>query len=952
MRQTIRTMLCIAGAFALFSCAKEIEQPVSPEQQVNPQEGTTLLTLTAVGEELDTKTALSGTSTVWSEGDQIKVFFSDADPVSFTLDAEDAGKTSGKFTGYVPNGKTPIYAVYPASATSSVSGTTVNVAIPDTQPGTFTAGNVAVAKVGAGNTLNFKNINAFLVFQLKAGSGVTKVEVTSVDGGALSGTVPVDCSDETPTPGTATGTASTVSMTTSGEGTYYMSVVKSASNHTKGLKMTYYTGTDPSYTETGVYYLNRNMGIAANNMYTFGEVETDKNYYVTVSGAGSHNGMNWANAFSKDEMWKRVTLTLAQESDSATKDAKLDAIDGATFLLASGTYAMGEEKALNLDEGSTIALTFQGGYNASTGARDIASNVTSFSGEDSYRILTLGGDMDVTFDGISFVDGHVDGDGGAVNVSGGTWSFNACTFSGNTATNGGAMELGGSSTVNISDCVFSNNTVTGSGGAIDSDMAATSITDCSFSDNTAAKGGAISFFNAGKRTIQGTSFSGNSSTAEGGAIYARYNIEAKECTFSGNQSVNGGAIFVYQSFRAQVYGCTFQENTASQNGGAISVDYNAKLTVADYHDTYSQFIGNTAKNDGGALYIYTSKPYGSTNDNNIINHSVFKGNNAIYNGGSIAVTSTASTTKVYISQCTFGGNVDGESNVANFGGAVYAEKDTFVNIGNSSFTGNRARNNGGAFCIEGDSYLNLFRDTFVGNYGQSGGAGYACNLDSKYPRLFIDECSFDANYISTHYGCLFNLNGIDNFCMHNSSVRGSYISASETGEKASWIDLDGVQGNVSISNSSIIGAASNSSLVWACNGSIYLTNSIIVQDNSSQKSIHGDNGATLDVNYTIYSAATTIATSTNNTSGKASGNLDGLSWSQDDSSYEGSAYYWKWDGTIGGAAPSMTTQSDVNTRVSGICQDFVNWSDSDFGKDQRNATRSSTWWPGAYQPDI
>lgn len=948
MKKIYNSLLITLFLVPAISCQKEAEQD-SANGGIVPV-GMKLITLSAASEQ--TKTTLSEGHTLWAAGDQIAVICSDGS-VSSPFDIVDgAGTANAQFSGYIPDATEPVYAVSPAASFSSMSGSTVKVSIPTSREGDFGSGNIAVAKVSE-NALPFKNVTAFISFTLPGGTDVTSVMVESVDGSNLAGVLSIDCSGAVPAP-TATiesGSSSITTTTSSGAGTYYIAIAPGVT-HAKGFKMSYKVGDDV----TGVYYLNRNITTAVNTIYQMGEVETNGNYFVTVSGAGNGNGMSWANAMSAAQMWKKLHL---KGEDTDIDGVKFASINGAKFLLAAGSYDWGAasigntaDPTININETDEVSFTIEGGYNASTGARDIANNVTSFSGNSEHRILSLGGKMNVTFDGISFVDGYVDGDGGAVNVSGGTWSFNACTFSGNTATNGGAMELGGSSDVNISDCLFSNNTVTGSGGAIDSDMAATSITGGSFSNNTAARGGAISFFNAGKRTIQGTSFSGNSSTAEGGAIYARYNIEAKECTFSGNQSVNGGAIFVYQAFRAQVYGCTFQENAASQNGGAISVDYNAKLTVADYHDTYSQFIGNTAKNDGGALYIYTSKPYGSTNDNNIINHSVFKGNNAIYNGGSIAVTSTASTTKVYISQCTFGGNGDGESNVANFGGAVYAEKDTFVNIGNSSFTGNRARNNGGAFCIEGDSYLNLFRDTFVGNYGQSGGAGYACNLDSKYPRLFIDECSFDANYISTHYGCLFNLNGIDDFCMHNSSVRGSYISASQTGEKASWIDLDGVQGNISISNSSIIGAASNSSLVWACNGSIYLTNSIIVQDNSGQKSIHGDSGATLDVNYTIYSAATTIATSDNNTSGKASGDIDGLSWSQDDSSYEGSAYYWKWDGTIGGATPSMTTQSDVNTRVSGICQDFVDWSDSDFGKDQRNATRSSTWWPGAYQPDI
>ena len=216
--RTIIFALCIA---ALFSCAKEIEQDVeTPGDEIVP-EGYTLQTFTAVSEE--TRTSISGGNTVWNAGDQIRVIFSDgsaSDP--FTLTGG-ANTTTGKFEGLVPEGKTAAYAVYPATAYSSVDETTVNVSIPASQPGTFAAGNIAVAKVGEGNSMAFKNMNAFLVFQLKSGTDVTRVEVTSVDGSSLAATVPVSCSGD-PTPGNAfSGTqASTVSMTTSGAGIYYI----------------------------------------------------------------------------------------------------------------------------------------------------------------------------------------------------------------------------------------------------------------------------------------------------------------------------------------------------------------------------------------------------------------------------------------------------------------------------------------------------------------------------------------------------------------------------------------------------------------------------------------------------------------------------------------------------------------------------------------------------------
>ena len=315
MKKLINVFLCTLCTVAFFSCEKEIQTPASPEEQIVP-EGYELLTFTAVNEQIVSRTSLSDGHTYWSEGDAIKVICSDGTAANASLTAG-AGTATGTFAGMVPAGKTPLYAVYPAAAYASLDGSTVNVTVAAEQAGTFAAGNIAVAKINAeSHSMSFKNVNSLLVFQLKAGSEVTKVEVTSVDGTALAGTVPVDCSGENPVPGTPASTASTVSMTTNGAGTYYLSIVEPEANHAKGLTMTYYTGSGP-YSKTGEYYLNKDLPIVANNMYQFGEVETDGNYYVTIAGAGNHSGMNWANAFSKEEMWKRLTLTAAQQLDPA-----------------------------------------------------------------------------------------------------------------------------------------------------------------------------------------------------------------------------------------------------------------------------------------------------------------------------------------------------------------------------------------------------------------------------------------------------------------------------------------------------------------------------------------------------------------------------------------------------------------------------------------------------------
>ncbi|MBP5637223.1 MAG: hypothetical protein J6X25_06900, partial [Bacteroidales bacterium] len=479
--------------------------------------------------------------------------------------------------------------------------------------------------------------------------------------------------------------------------------------------------------------------------------------------------------------------------------------------------------------------------------------------------------------------------------------------------------------------------------------------DCTFSDNSAVYGGAIRFDSTGDLTLTRTTFSNNSATGDAGALsFGSGKTTATDCVFTGNSAPAGGAIDCFGSVELSILGGEFSSNSAtSTNGGAIAVEEGAKLTVDQSSTSGTEFIGNSSVRYGGALDIETT----TSSIENKIKYAIFKGNHA-HDGGAIATDGPKKTTKVIIDDCTFGGTADGEPNYvttsssvtgSSYGGAILAENDSFVNIATSSFIGNHAKHDqyGGAICALGDAYVNLFSDSFIGNYAGTGGVAFTNKSGSKYPRLFVDECSFDANYITKNYGCVFNIASASHFIMHNSSVRGSYNSASVTGEKACWIDFDGIQDCTSISNCSIIGGAESSSLVWSCGGSWtdYFTNNIIVQDNNSEKSIHSD-GNTLNVSYTVYSASSSIATSDNNTGGKSSGDIDGLAWSNDSSS----SYYWKWNGTFGGVAPSKTNKTDVTSRVNTASSAFVTWSGGDFGKDQRGVSRGNgDWWPGAYQ---
>lgn len=422
MKSIIKSLTYAVLTAAIISCqAQLVEEEIEIPTEVNePSEEMILQTFTAITGDV-TKTTMDGSgNTVWVTDDQIKVYCTDGSSSSVTL-SDGAGTKTGVFSGMVPAGKTGAYAVYPASVTSSVdiANSKVTVTVPNEQTldeatGGFTTGNIATSIVDAGNKLKFQNVNAFL--SVTVSDAVTKVVVESVDGTALASdvdiTYPADPAD--PIAYSNSGTEySSITLLLPGEaGTYFFSVVPGT--HTKGLKFTYYTG---SYTETGTYYLNKSLAIERNDNWQFGAFEPTKDYYVKASGSGG-NGLSWSSALTPIQMWNMITLAAAG-SDDDKKVALFDAIDGATFHLGAGDYNFGAAASLAVSEASTLNLTFMGGYPADGGARDLANNATTFTGDDDsdgtgdHRILVLDGDMHIDFDGITFTKGLTSGDGDA-----------------------------------------------------------------------------------------------------------------------------------------------------------------------------------------------------------------------------------------------------------------------------------------------------------------------------------------------------------------------------------------------------------------------------------------------------------------------------------------------------------------------------------------------------------
>ena len=807
MKKFYFASLCAVCTITLFSCQKEENTPeeetlVAPSEEVIP-EGYSRLTLSAVTDE--TKTTLDGTVVKWASGDQIKVYCSDGSATDFELVGE-GGSATGDFTGLVPSGKTALYAVYPSDRYSSVSETTVNVSIPATQDGVFGKGNIAVAKIGSEtHDMAFENVNAFVEFTIPA--GITKVVISSVGGEYLSGTLPVDCSGETPVAGTLSsgGTSITTTFPESTGGTYYVAIAPGI-KHSKGLLFEWYKGSDVS----GTYWLNKAITTAANNVYEMGEVSTSGDYYVTVSGGASvKNGMSWATAWSADQFWSK----LHPSGDTAMDNAKLANINGATFHLGAGTYNFGDTPLLSFNEDDPVTITFKGDYPAAgdssqTRPTKSVDNRAYFTGNGTHSALILRGKLNVRFDGIGFINGYATGDEESTDTgktaaaldclgSNVSVSMSHCSVKNNTHKNytsgtgnwGAGIRLNGVGSFTADSVTFAHNTAYAAP-AISIRNCGPSFTNCAFTDNKSCYDcGAVYVTTGSTASFTDCIFTGNEAINEddagdsssygkgrGGAILTKNGaiITITRGTFSGNKAWRGGAIFLMNnnvnSNKLTANGTTFSSNggTNTRGGGAIYAEEGFTLNDCT-------FSNNVAAHWGGAIETVAAKSYYVRGGTFYQNTSGSGGGAICHEGGTLTMAKNPSTENTV----SFTEN----SSTSGKGGALWLEKA--ASISNTSFSSNSSVEEGGAVYVHSDN-IAMSDVTFTGNSSDSnGGSVYVNNGETT-----IHDASFTGNHANLG-GAMYAKSTVENWKAQfnsNHATEGGAIYIEQTSGNHAWFD--------------------------------------------------------------------------------------------------------------------------------------------------------------------
>lgn len=225
------------------------------------------------------------------------------------------------------------------------------------------------------------------------------------------------------------------------------------------------------------------------------------------------------------------------------------------------------------------------------------------------------------------------GRGGGIGVSNGTLTMTGCTVTGNRSTDddGGGIDFDAKSrTLTLKDTAIENNYITKSerqGGGINLERGDASIRNCTISGNSAPDGGGINISDAfGTATIYSTTIKNNESTAYGGGgicnhgtvsieensvisgntskaggagIWTSRSLKVSGSTVSGNRCKNsdadGGGICVAAGI-AQLDSVTVSDNSAS-DGGGINVTALGQASVCGS----SEISGNTVNNSGGGI---------------------------------------------------------------------------------------------------------------------------------------------------------------------------------------------------------------------------------------------------------------------------------------------------------------------------------------------------------------
>ncbi len=369
---------------------------------------------------------------------------------------------------------------------------------------------------------------------------------------------------------------------------------------------------------------------------------------------------------------------------------------------------------------------------------------------------------------------------------------------GNIASNNGGGIYAENSNLVIKNLAsfIQNNTAGNSGGGIYTIDSSIDISDATINDNsTANNGGGVYLDNTNITLLNAT---------------VRDNLTTENVSNSG-----GGGLYLTKSSHAIVDSSTILSNTSETLGGGIlSVDGTDSISVINGSDIFN----NDARFGAG---IFTLAPL-------FVDNSRIMFNTSSNSGGGISCLSCQNLSIVNSSQVS--------NNTASSSGGgidIFTNIDTFVELKNSTFTGNNLTNSvssfGGAIAQDGGTIL-IENSNIFNNSGAANGGGVSLlDLDAVVDSARIINSQFSNNSTTSTEeniggGGLY-LNGVS-----NANIIGSEFSANHSNRDGGAIIA--LESNLIIDESiiSVNSASFEGGGIYARNSGLIIRNSSIIQN--------------------------------------------------------------------------------------------------------------------------
>lgn len=506
--------LLLASALAIVSCAKEIsETPTEPDDST-PEYTTITLTaahpvMTETGAaaqenegtaEISTKTTIDETtgSVSWAVGDKLKLVCEDgSDFITDTLtkaDIKEDGTATFKATN-VPARKTLKWAVYPSNIETSLTDGKFSVTVPQVQDGTFEHASIEVGEIGENNAIALKNVCALLKFKVADANTTAAKVFIGGNGAPLNGKATIS-SEILAAPYTASEDVPdyqpNVEVSVSGHGTYYAAILPAK---TTGLSMQIYSADNTLLAENISSNVLDAPRKAIKNLGNLSEKPFVNKRFVTENGTG--DGSSWENAWSFSKLLGNLRTTKLTEHIIIVSEG----------VLRTAVNTSSPEGLITLAAGTKFKV--YGGYPAAAKGTDITGRdlnkcKTDFAGRtraegESARLFNYtDGTIETVFDGVGFTDTYQKVEDTDKDIYTGTCLlvgnakkayFVNCRIDKNEKVGSAVVRVGGTkATATFERCTFSNNTVSGKGLIQVQKGGNLTVRDCDFTQGNTVSG--------------------------------------------------------------------------------------------------------------------------------------------------------------------------------------------------------------------------------------------------------------------------------------------------------------------------------------------------------------------------------------------------------------------------------------------------------------------------------